>query len=116
VVWLAPWFGILVTDYVLRGRDYHALSLQSARDGIYWRHGGIHWPAIIAQLVGMGAALAWINAAFAFPSFTGPLSNHFPGLHGGDFSWAIGIVVGALVYLVLAGRGVSREATQVPAA
>jgi nucleobase:cation symporter-1, NCS1 family len=116
VVWLAPWFGILLTDYVLRRRDYHALSLQSARDGIYWRHGGIHWPAVIAQLVGMGAALAWINAAFAFPSFTGPLSNHLPGLHGGDFSWAIGIVVGALVYLVLAGRGVSREATQVPAA
>src|SRR5580700_5105403 len=53
VVWLAPWFGILITDYLLRRRDYHSLSLRSARDGIYWRSGGIHWPAIIAQLVGM---------------------------------------------------------------
>src|SRR5487761_1302798 len=66
VVWLAPWFGILMTDYLLRGRQYHSLSLQSARDGLYWRSGGIHWPAVIAQVVGMVAALMWINAATAF--------------------------------------------------
>src|SRR5580693_468958 len=113
VVWLAPWFGILITDYLLRRRDYHSLSLRSARDGIYWRNGGIHWPAVIAQLLGMAAALMWINAAYDWPSYVGPLSNHFPGLQGGDFSWAIGIAVGALVYWVLAGRSVSREAVQV---
>jgi nucleobase:cation symporter-1, NCS1 family len=110
VVWLAPWFGILIADYLLRGREYHALSLRSARDGLYWRNGGIHWPAIVAQLLGMAAALMWINAEFAFPSYTGPLSNHFPGLHGGDLSWAIGIVVGALAYWALAARSVGREA------
>src|SRR5487761_270661 len=112
VVWLAPWFGILITDYVLRGRQYDSLSLRSARDGLYWRSGGIHWPAVIAQVVGMVAALMWINAATAFPAYTGPISNHFPGLAGGDFSWAIGIVVGALLYWALAGRSVRREATQ----
>ena len=112
VVWLAPWFGILITDYLLRGREYDALSLRSARDGLYWRNGGIHWPAIIAQVVGMVAALMWINAAFAFPAYTGPISNHFPGLAGGDFSWAIGIVVGSLLYWALAGRGVRQEAAQ----
>ena len=110
VVWLAPWFGILITDYLLRGRQYDSLSLRSARDGLYWRNGGIHWPAVIAQVVGMVAALMWINAAFAFPAYTGPISNHFPGLHGGDFSWAIGIAVGALVYWALAARSVRREA------
>ncbi len=113
VVWLAPWFGILLTDYVLRRRDYDALSLQSARDGIYWRNGGIHWPAVIAQVLGMGAALMWINADFAFPSYIGPISKNFPGLPDGDFSWAIGIVVGALVYWVLAGRSVPREVREV---
>jgi purine-cytosine permease-like protein len=112
VVWLAPWFGILMTDYLLRGRTYDALSLRSARDGLYWRNGGIHWPAIIAQAIGMVAALLWINAATAFPAYTGPISNHFPGLAGGDLSWAIGIVVGALVYWVLAARSVRREAAQ----
>jgi nucleobase:cation symporter-1, NCS1 family len=109
VVWLSAWFGILMTDYLLRGREYHSLSLQSARDGLYWRHGGIHWAAIVAQVLGMVAALMWINASTAVPSFTGPLSNHFPGLHGGDFSWAIGIVVAALVYWVLGARNVRQE-------
>jgi NCS1 family nucleobase:cation symporter-1 len=113
VVWLAPWFAILLTDYVLRGREYHALSLRSTRDGLYWRNGGIHWPAIIAQVAGMVAALLWINASFAFPAYAGPISNHFPGLNGGDFSWAIGIVVGGPVYWALAARGVRQEAAQV---
>lgn len=112
VVWLAPWFGILMTDYLLRGRQYHSLSLRSSRDGLYWRSGGIHWPAIIAQVVGMVAALMWLDADFAVPSYVGPISKHFPGLAGGDFSWAIGIVVGALVYWALAARGVRREAAQ----
>jgi nucleobase:cation symporter-1, NCS1 family len=113
VVWLAPWFGIMMTDYLLRRRNYHSLSLRSTRDGIYWRNGGIHWPAIIAQAVGMVAALMWINAGTAYPAYIGPLSRHFPGLAGGDFSWAIGIVVGALVYWLLAARTVQQEAAQV---
>jgi nucleobase:cation symporter-1, NCS1 family len=112
VVWLAPWFGILITDWLLRRRRYDPLALQSNRDGLYWRNGGIHWPAVIAQVVGMVAALMWINASGDFPSYTGPISNHFPGLAGGDFSWAIGIVVGSLLYWALAGRGVRREADQ----
>ncbi len=112
VVWLAPWFGILMTDYLLRGRQYHSASLASTRGGLYWRNGGIHWPAIVAQALGMVAALLWINAEFDFPSYIGPISNHFPGLSGGDFSWAIGIVVGALTYWLLAGRSVRREAAE----
>jgi purine-cytosine permease-like protein len=98
VVWLAPWLGILMMDYLVRHGQYNPLSLQAARGGLYWRNGGIHWPAIIAQVAGMVAALMWINAAFDFPSYTGPISDHFPGLHGGDFSWTLGIVVGAGVY------------------
>ncbi|HZR54105.1 MAG TPA: cytosine permease [Streptosporangiaceae bacterium] len=116
VMWLAPWFGILMTDYVLRGRQYHSLSLRSSRDGLYWRNGGIHWPALIAQAVGMVAALMWINVTGPdvpkAVQYAGPISNHFPGLAGGDFSWAIGIVVGALVYFVLGASGVRREAAQ----
>ena len=116
VVWLAPWFGILMMDYLVRHGQYDPLSLQSARGGLYWRNGGIHWPAIIAQVAGMAAALMWINAAFDFPSYTGPISNHFPGLHGGDFSWALGIVVGACVYWALAGRRVRQEAAETTSA
>ena len=115
VVWLAPWFGILITDHLLRRGHYDSVSLQSARGGLYWRNAGVHWPAVIAQVVGMVAALMWINAAFDFPSYTGPISNHFPGLHGGDFSWALGIVVGACAYWALAGRRVRQEASQTAA-
>jgi hypothetical protein len=52
----------------------------------------------------------WINAAYDVPSYTGPISNHFPGLAGGDFSWALGIIVSSLVYWPLAVRGVRKEA------
>jgi NCS1 family nucleobase:cation symporter-1 len=123
VVWLGPWFGILITDYLLRGRQYDNLSLASAKGGLYWRNGGIHWPAIIAQVLGMVAALMWINVQ-PYPTnwfaFTGPISKHFPGMAGSDFSWALGIIVGALCYWLLAGplagllgwRTVKAEAAQ----
>ena len=42
VVWLAPWFGILMMDYLVRRGQYSPLSLQSSHGGLYWRHGGIH--------------------------------------------------------------------------
>ena len=35
--------------------------------------------------------------------------NHFPGLAGGDFSWALGIAVASLLYWALAARGIRRE-------
>jgi NCS1 family nucleobase:cation symporter-1 len=95
VVWLGPWFGILMTDFLLRRGRYHRESLVAERGGLYWRNGGIHWPAVIAQAAGMFAAMMWINAAFAFPSYVGPLSN---STHGSDFSWLIGIAVGMVVY------------------
>jgi nucleobase:cation symporter-1, NCS1 family len=110
VVWLSAWFGILMVDYLLRRGRYDPPALAAHSGGLYWRNGGIHWPAIIAQGLGMVMALLWINADFAVPSYVGPISNHFPGLEGGDLSWAIGIVVGGGVYFLLARRGVRREA------
>jgi purine-cytosine permease-like protein len=109
VVWLSAWFGIVLVDYLLRRGRYDPPALAAGRGGLYWRRGGIHWPAIIAQALGMVAALMWINAAFAFPAYTGPIASHFPGLNGGDLSWAIGLVVGGGTYYLLARRGVRRE-------
>jgi NCS1 family nucleobase:cation symporter-1 len=115
VVWLSAWFGILITDYLLRRGRYDPPSLAAERGGLYWRGGGIHWAAVIAQALGMVAALMWINAAFAVPAYVGPISNHFPGLLGSDFSWAIGIVVGAVSYWLLAARRVRTEREATPA-
>ena len=110
VVWLSAWFGILMVDYLLRRGRYDPPALAATRGGLYWRNGGIHWPAIIAQALGMVAALMWINADFAVPSYVGPISN---SLQGADFSWAIGIVVGAGAYYLLARRGVRQEVAAV---
>lgn len=115
VVWLSAWFGILMVDYLLRRRRYDPASLVAPRGGLYWRNGGIHWPAVIAQALGMVGALMWINADFAVPSYVGPISQHISGLQGSDFSWAIGIVVGGGVYYLLARRGVRRELLDTPA-
>lgn len=109
VVWLSAWFGVFITDYLLRRRRYDAASLAAGRGGLYWRHGGIHWPAVTALASGIAAALMWINAAHDVPSYTGPLSSHFPGLVGSDFSWALGIAVSSLVYWALAARGRRKE-------
>ena len=101
-----------MTDFPLRRVRYDAPSLAVPRGGLYWRNGGLHWPALIAQAIGMVAALMWINAADDIPAYIGPLSSHFPGIYGADFSWALGISVGALVYWVLAAGGVRAEATR----
>jgi purine-cytosine permease-like protein len=106
VVWLAPWFGIMIVDYLLRRGRYDRQALASERGGLYWRQGGFHWPALIAQAIGMVAALMWINAAFDVPSYVGPLSSR---TDGSDFSWLIGIVVGGGLYWALAGRRVRQE-------
>jgi nucleobase:cation symporter-1, NCS1 family len=110
VVWLSAWFGVFITDYLLRRKRYDTASLAAQRGGLYWRNGGIHWSAIIALAAGIVAALMWINASFDVPAYTGPISNHFPGMAGSDFSWAMGIVVSSLVYWALASRHVRKEA------
>ncbi|MGD0704049.1 MAG: cytosine permease [Trebonia sp.] len=115
IVWLSAWFGVFITDWLLRRKRYDAESLVAERGGLYWRNGGVHWQAIIALAAGIAAALMWINAEFDVPSYTGPISNHFPGLAGSDFSWALGIIVSSLVYWALAARGVRKEAGATPA-
>ncbi len=47
---------------LLRGGRYDAAALQDEKGGLYYRRGGIHWPAIIAQALGMVAAALWLNA------------------------------------------------------
>ncbi|MGA2872251.1 MAG: cytosine permease [Candidatus Dormibacteria bacterium] len=107
VVWLGPWFGILMVDYLLRRGRYDTGSLVSRIGGLYWRNGGVNWKALVAQALGMVAAMLWIDAAFYVPSFTGPLSK---ATGGADFSWVVGILVGGLVYFVLSVGSVRKEA------
>jgi nucleobase:cation symporter-1, NCS1 family len=102
IVWLAPWFAIYVTDWLLRRGRYDATSLINGKSGRYWRNGGIHVPGLVAQIAGMIASLAWIDS----PAYIGPLSSQ---TYGSDFSVFTGIAVGGLVYWLLARRSVPAE-------
>jgi purine-cytosine permease-like protein len=108
IVWIAPWCAIFLVDWALRRYRYVPSELQeTGRDSLYWRNGGIHWPAWVAQLIGMFAAISALSATFTLPHWLNEVTYHN---QGADFSIFLGMGVGGLVYLVLAWKGVRREA------
>jgi purine-cytosine permease-like protein len=114
ILWLGPWCAIYLVDSYLRHNryDYDAL-LNEGSGGRYYRNGGVHWPAVIAQVVGGVAAFLWLNASSGGTlASVGPLSSRNMG---SDFSVFIGLFVGGIIYLVLAGRAVRAEGTDTPA-
>ncbi|HEY2506607.1 MAG TPA: cytosine permease [Streptosporangiaceae bacterium] len=111
ILWLGPWCAIYLVDSWLRRGRYDHDALLNERGGRYYRGGGFFWPAIVAQVVGMVAAGLWLNA---YSPFVGPLASRFGGTIGSDFSVFIGLIVGGLVYLALAGRKVRSEGAATP--
>lgn len=103
IVWLGPWCAIYLVDSWLRRNRYDTEGLLNGRSGRYFRKGGVYWPAIIAQVAGMVAAALWLNA---YSPYVSPLSSR---IGGSDFSVFLGLLVGGVVYFVLAGRSVRAE-------
>ncbi len=99
IVWVAPWTAIYLVDWQLRRRRYHAEALHQDKGGLYWSRNGVHWPAIIAQVLGMLASLSAINTTI----FVGPLSQ---ASGGADFSVFTGIIVAGVAYWLLAHHSV----------
>jgi purine-cytosine permease-like protein len=113
IIWIAPWMAIFLVDWALRRYRYVPAELQNTgRGGLYYRHGGVWWPAIIAQLCGMIAAMEGLNATFSVPTWANAVAavTGADSFVRADFSIIMGIAVGALVYLVLAYRGVRAQA------
>jgi purine-cytosine permease-like protein len=106
IVWLGPWCGIYLVDSWLRRNRYDHDSLLNMRAGRYYRRGGVYWPAITAQVIGMVCAAVWLNA---YSPYVGPLASRTGGPFGSDFSVFIGLLAGALSYYLLAGRTVQAE-------
>jgi NCS1 family nucleobase:cation symporter-1 len=107
VVWLGPWFGILMADWVMRRTQYDRKSLVADRGGVYWRNGGVNWRALVSLALGMVAAVMWIDAGFQpVLAYTGPISS---AVGGSDFSWLVGILVGGAVYALLSFRVIPDE-------
>jgi nucleobase:cation symporter-1, NCS1 family len=111
IVWLGPWCAIYLIDSWLRRNRYDPRSLLTGRGGIYYRGGGVHWPALIALAAGMVAAALWLNA---HPPYVGPLASRIGGPLGSDFSVFLGFITGGLVYWILAGREVRAEGRSTP--
>jgi purine-cytosine permease-like protein len=106
IAWIGPWMAIFLVDWLLRRKRYVPSELQRTDPGgLYWRHGGVHWPALVAQALGSVASVLAFNQSF----YVGPIARAFGG-GGADFSVFTGILVGGLSYLILAGPGVRREA------
>ena len=54
IVWIAPWFGIMIVDWILRRYRYNAAELQRRDSGSIYYAGksGVNWNAIIAFVAG----------------------------------------------------------------
>ncbi len=112
ILWLAPWCAIYLVDSWLRRNQYDHDALLTERSGRYFRTGGVHWPAIVAQVTGGVAAYLWLNASSGgVLASRGPLSSR---ADGSDFSVFIGLIVGGLVYYVLAARQVRADGEATP--
>ncbi|HEY3942646.1 MAG TPA: cytosine permease [Acidimicrobiales bacterium] len=113
IVWIAPWCAIYLVDWAMRRFRYVPSELQrSDRGSLYWRSGGVSWPAIVAQLVGMFAAFSGLSATFYLPRWLNALTRHTADSagYGADFSVFLGMGVAGLVYVVLGWRGVRAQA------
>jgi nucleobase:cation symporter-1, NCS1 family len=107
IVWIAPWCGIFLADWLMRGRRYDAMGLQrTGPSSPYWASSGVHWAALGAQLLGSLAALSAVSTSF-LPTWLTPVTTH---TGGADFSIPLGLAVGAVAYLVM-GRGLVRRQT-----
>jgi NCS1 family nucleobase:cation symporter-1 len=108
IIWIAPWVAIYLVDWAMRRWRYVPSELQRVdRGSLYWSKGGVHWPALIAQIVGMAASLSALYPTFSVPSWVNPITVH---TGGADFSVFTGIAAGGLVYAALAWKSVGRQA------
>jgi purine-cytosine permease-like protein len=122
IVWIAPWLGIFLTDWLIRRYRYNASELQRTdSEGLYFSGTtGTNWSAIVAFFVGLVTATMCYSKApppVNFPlHWMTPISNHFGAFYcagttaancgpagwfgGADFSVPTGVIVAGLVYFV----------------
>lgn len=115
IVWIAPWAAIYLVDWAMRGFGYSPGELQRTdREGLYYRRHGIFWPAIVAQALGMFAAISALSTTFTLPhwanSFT--FATRDGAGFGADLSVFLGMGVAGLTYVLLGWRGVRHQADQ----
>ena len=69
IVWIAPWSAIFLVDWAMRRFRYVPSELQkTGRESLYWRNGRHPLAGVVAQIVGMFAAISalYVNPQFYF--------------------------------------------------
>ena len=102
---LMAWGAVFLVDMLLRrGYDSQGL-LDPGRSGRYYYAGGVHWPALLAWLVGIGVGLAFTSS----PWFTGPFARGI--FAASSLGYLLGFVVAGVMYwLLIVGTRASRSA------
>ena len=115
IVWIAPWVAIYLVDWVLRRYRYVPAELQrTGPGGLYYGRGGVSWPAMLAQLLGMLAAMAGLDPTFSVPGWMNPVAavTGTDSFTRADFSIFLGMGVAAGAYWLLGRRAVRRQANR----
>jgi nucleobase:cation symporter-1, NCS1 family len=97
--WLSPFVAIVAIDWYYRRRNIRE-EIQRITS---WNSLHNEWGALIALLVGFGAAVPFMDATGIIE---GPVAN---ALAGGDTAYYVGLVVAAIVYIPLRRWDVARE-------
>ncbi|WP_314507428.1 cytosine permease [uncultured Microbacterium sp.] len=97
VYWLAPFFGIYLTDLAMRRGQYEVVDLFKP-GGAYWFNNGFRWQGLAA----LGLAMFCSAMVSNTPYFQGPLSARL--LADGDLSPIVGILVAAVSYWLFTRR------------
>src|SRR6202021_3931843 len=65
IVWIAPWVAIFLVDWALRRFRYVPSELQNTGPtSLYWNSGGVFWPALVEQVMGIFAAIPAFLSTF----------------------------------------------------
>src|SRR6266481_3161905 len=100
LLWMSPWAGVILADFYVKRKGKIDVA-ELYREPPVSAYGDIHWPGVVAFLVGLVAG--WSVEDGLVPALQGPISTGLLG--GADLSWLVGIVVSGGVYLALSRRG-----------
>lgn len=107
IYWVTPWIGVVLADWLLRGRRADVSRLAD------WASLPSGWQGLVALVVGFVVSLPFGTSVFGqeIADATGLPINYFaPGLHYADVAYVIGFVVAFVGYWVLASGTVRRTA------
>ncbi|MFJ8229692.1 purine-cytosine permease family protein [Streptomyces sp. NPDC094448] len=96
---LVPWTAVNLVDFYFVRRGKYAIAEILKPDGIYGRWA---WRGVTAYVIGFAAMVPFFSTSF----YVGPVAD---ALGGADFSFAVGLVVSGVLYLLFS-RNLDHEA------